>query len=275
MPSSIATICGYAVYFVLAAAGMGAHTQDKQTRYQTSPRTPSAGQRTFTTRCAGCHGLDGRGGERAPNIASNPQVKRLSDLQLQRVVANGRPDFGMPAFRLIGASQVKQVVEYLRTLQGGGGSATIPGDPKKGRLLFVAKAGCSSCHRVRDEGSFVGPDLSNYANGLPPREIRRAITNPDAGSAHSQLALARTRTGETFTGVIRNEDNFSLQIQTTDGTFHFLTKTDLESVKYQPQASMPTDYGERLNSQELDDLVSYLHSLNSVEDVPSTGEDQP
>jgi cytochrome c oxidase cbb3-type subunit III len=265
-----------ALWFVLLATSLQAQpTQDKQTEYQNSPRTPSAGQRTFSSRCAGCHGLDGRGGERAPNIVSNSQVQRLSDLQLQRIVANGRPDFGMPAFRLIGSLQVKHVVEYLRTLQGGGGAATIPGDPKKGRLLFIGKAACSSCHRVRDEGAFFGPDLSNYANGLPAKVIRRAITSPDLGPANGQLAVARIRSGETLTGVIRNEDNFSLQIQTTDGIFYFLMKTDLESLEYQPQASMPTDYGERLSAQELDDLVSYLHNLNTVEDVSSAGEDQP
>ena len=275
MPSSTATIPRYALFFVLVAAGLRAHTQDKQTEYQNSRRTPSAGQRTFTTRCAGCHGLDGRGGERAPNIASNPQVQRLSDLQLQRIVADGRPDFGMPAFRLIGPSEVKRVVEYLRTLQGAGGAATIPGDPQEGRLLFFGKAGCSSCHRVRDEGAFFGPDLSTYANGLPAKEIRRAITSPDPSSAHGQLAVARTRSGDIFTGAIRNEDNFSLQFQTTDGIFHFVVKADLESLEYQPPPSMPTDYGERLSPQQLDDLVSYLHSLKAVEDVPSTGEDQP
>ena len=274
MPSSITTRC-CALLLVLLATGLRAQTLDKYAEHQNSPRSPSLGQSAFASRCAGCHGLDGRGGERAPNIASNPQVQRLSDLQLQRIVTDGRPDFGMPAFRLIGLSQVKQVVEYLRTLQGGGGAATFAGDAKQGRLLFIGKAACSSCHRVRNEGAFVGPDLSSYANGLPAREIRRAITSPDPSSAHGQLAVARTRSGERITGAIRNEDNFSLQLQTTDGIFHFVMKADLESLEYQPQASMPTDYGERLSSQELDDLVSYLHSVKAVEDSPSTGQDQP
>lgn len=274
MPSSTPT--GWrALLLVLLATGLRAQTLDRQAQQQDSPRTESLGQRSFASRCAGCHGLDGRGGERAPNIVSNPQVERLSDLQLQRIVANGRPDFGMPAFRLIGPSEVKRVVEYLRTLQGAGGAATIPGDPKNGRLLFFGKAGCSSCHRVRNEGAFFGPDLSTYANGLPAKEVRRAITSPDPSSRHGQLAIARTRSGEKVTGAIRNEDNFSLQLQTTDGIFHFVMKAGLESLEYQPQASMPTDYGERLNPRELDDLVSYLHSLKVVEDVPSTGEDQP
>jgi cytochrome c oxidase cbb3-type subunit III len=266
MLPSASTICCCALVLVLLATGLRAQqTLDKHTEHQNSPRTPSLGQRAFASRCAGCHGLDGRGGERAPNIASNPQVQRLSDLQLQRIVANGRPDFGMPAFRLMGLSEVKRVVEYLRTLQGGDGAAPIRGDPTTGRLLFIGKAACSSCHRVRDEGAFFGPDLSSYANGLPAKEIRRAITGPDPSSARDPLAVARTRSGEKFTGAIRNEDNFSLQLQTADGIFHFVMKADLESLEYQSQATMPTDYGERLSPQELDDLVSYLHSLKAVE----------
>jgi cytochrome c oxidase cbb3-type subunit III len=276
MPSSIATIRRYALFFVVVAAGLYAQqTQDKQTDSPNSRRTPSVGQRIFTSRCASCHGLDGRGGERAPDISSNPQVQRLSDLRLRRIVADGRPDFGMPAFRLIGPSEIKRVVEYLRTLQGAGEAATIRGDPEEGRLLFFGKGGCSSCHRVRGEGAFFGPDLSTYANGLPAKEVRRGITNPDLSSSHGQLVVVRTRSGERVTGAIRNEDNFSLQLQTTDGIFHFVMKADLESLEHQPQAAMPTDYGERLNPQQLDNLVSYLHSLKSIEDVPSAGEDQP
>ncbi len=56
------------------------------------------GKQTFTSTCAGCHGLDGRGGERAPNIAENPKVLRFSDAQISLIIENGVPGTGMPAF---------------------------------------------------------------------------------------------------------------------------------------------------------------------------------
>ena len=57
---------------------------------------------------------------------------------------------------------------------------------------------------------------------------------------------------------IRNEDNFSIQLQSLDGTFHFLTKTDLERLDSGPQSLMPSDYGSTLSPSELNDLISYL-----------------
>jgi cytochrome c oxidase cbb3-type subunit 3 len=65
-------------------------------------------------------------------------------------------------------------------------------------------------------------------------------------------------------GRIRNEDNFSLQLQTEDGTFHFITKSDLEGLEYNSQPLMPSDYGSTLTTSELNDVVSYLMKVANV-----------
>ena len=70
--------------------------------------------------------------------------------------------------------------------------------------------------------------------------------------------LVTIRDGRQFTGIARNEDNFSLQLQSLDGTFHLLAKSDLQHLEYQPKSLMPSDYGSVLSASELDDLVSYL-----------------
>ena len=59
-------------------------------------------------------------------------------------------------------------------------------------------------------------------------------------------------------GVIRNEDNFSLQLQTLDGRFVFLDKRDISRLAVVPEGLMPSDYGSTLSPIELDNLVSYL-----------------
>jgi len=67
-----------------------------------------------------------------------------------------------------------------------------------------------------------------------------------------------TREGRQFTGMARNEDNFSLQLQSLDGTFHLFSKKDLEHFEYLPKSLMPSDYGSVLSATEVDDLMSYL-----------------
>ena len=45
------------------------------------------------------------------------------------------------------------------------------------------------------------------------------------------MVTATTTNGDSYQGIIRNEDNFSLQLQSEDGAFHFLSKADLKTVE--------------------------------------------
>jgi len=220
------------------------------------------GKQTFASTCANCHGLDGRGAERAPNIAENQKVQHLSDAQIAHIIENGIPGTSMPAFRSLETSDVKAVVTYLRTLQGTKQTLTLPGDPVRGETVFFGKAGCSGCHMAAGKGGFIASDLSAYARTHAVEQIRSAITIPaPGGDRQARLVTATTRSGEKYVGRIRNEDNFSLQLQTLDGTFHFVTKSELEGLEYNSQALMPSDYSSTLSPEELNDLVSYLMSV--------------
>ena len=220
---------------------------------------PQVGQQQFT-RCAGCHGLDGRGGEHAPNIATDPKVQALSHRDLLNIVRSGIPAAGMPGFASsLDDAQIRAVVSYLRILQGQGKAAFVTGDSEHGRLLFFGNAGCSGCHTIDGQGGFLGNDLSAYGSTHGPREIREAIVDPNKNldPLHGAVIVV-TRTGDKFTGILRNEDNFSLQMQTADGSFHFFDKADLARVEHSAQSLMPPNYESKLGSKNLDDLVSYL-----------------
>jgi cytochrome c oxidase cbb3-type subunit III len=224
------------------------------------------GKQTFAATCASCHGLDGRGGERAPNIAESPKVQRLSDAQIAHIIENGIPGSGMPAFHSLERSDIKAVVTYLRTLQGTKKPVKLPGDPARGETIFFGKAGCSGCHMVAGKGGFIASDLSGYARTHTVEQARSAITNPApsdnrSGERQARMVTAIIRGGEKYVGRIRNEDNFSLQLQTLDGTFHFVAKSDLEGLEYSSQTLMPSDYRSTLSPNELNDIVSYLMSV--------------
>ena len=217
------------------------------------------GRKTFESVCATCHGLDGRGGERGPDVATRAEVQQLSDGDTLRILQVGIPAAGMPAFGTLGVPKLQAVMAYLRILQGGSKVASIPGDPQRGKSLFFGKAGCANCHMINGSGGFFGADLSSYGSNASMEEIRSAIIDPNKDlDARSGTVLVTTREGLQFTGIARNEDNFSLQLQSLDGAFHLLAKSDLEHLEYQPKSLMPSDYGSVLSASELDDLVSYL-----------------
>jgi len=219
------------------------------------------GVQIFAARCASCHGLDGHGSERAPDIATRRDVRKSSDAALLRIVREGVPGTGMPAFRSLGNSKIQALVRHLRNLQGRGAISVLPGSPKAGKVLFFGKA-CSDCHMVNGTGGYVASDLSSYGRTQSAEEIRDVLTNPNKNlEQRTKTVVVTTLDGHTITGIARNEDNFSLQLQTMDGAFHSFEKSDLQSVEHRPESLMPADYGSRLSRQELDNLVGYLMSL--------------
>lgn len=229
------------------------------------PTAQASGNPIFSSTCAGCHGLDGRGGERAPGIAGNAQAEGLSDAQIFGIISNGISGAGMPAFRSLGDEQVRALVRYVRTLQGKVETRTLPvGDATHGKDLFYGKGECSACHMISGQGGFLGPDLSNYGAQASADTILGAIVNPDrVVSAGYRSGAATTRDGTRVAGAIRNEDNFSVQMVTADGSFHFFEKSDLQKMEYPREPLMPTNYRGRLSASELNDLVSYLMSTSA------------
>ena len=225
---------------------------------QAAAASVAAGKQTFETRCAGCHGLDGRGGERAPDIATNTKSQRRSDKDLSHIVERGLPENGMPSFNSLGRDGIANVVSYLRALQGGTGPSKLPGNADTGRTLFHSKAGCAQCHMVGGSGGFIAGDLSAWAGTRSTEEIRNAIIKPSVSNRRGGKMVVTTRDGRRYEGMPRNEDNFSIQLQTLDGEFHLFQKAELDSFAIQAEPLMPTDYGSTLTASELNDLVSFL-----------------
>jgi cytochrome c oxidase cbb3-type subunit 3 len=239
--------------------GQTALAQTSVARSKTATRPSNEGKAIFESACAGCHGLDGRGGERGPDIATRQPVVQLSDGQIQEILQGGRPAAGMPPFAALGATKLNAVLAYLRSLQGRGTTVVLPGDPQKGKALFFGNARCSECHMVGGMGGFLGRDLTFYGANLSPKEIHSNIVNPGESSGRSnKTAVITMRGSQTLSGVIRNEDNFSVQLQSFDGSFHLLKKSDVTKLGFLPDPIMPNDYGKTLSAAEIDDLVSYL-----------------
>src|SRR5919198_4978974 len=92
-----------------------------------TPATSIAGARIFSATCASCHGLDGRGGERAPDIATRRDVQKLTNAALERIIRDGVPGTGMPSFRSLGTVKIRSLVQHLRELQGRSRTARVPG----------------------------------------------------------------------------------------------------------------------------------------------------
>ena len=88
------------------------------------------GRQVFVSRCAGCHGSDGNGGELGPGIAT--RVPLRSDQDLSALLRQGLPAAGMPAFGNLTESESGDLVRFLRSLTPRAGSG-----PERAKVTLV------------------------------------------------------------------------------------------------------------------------------------------
>src|SRR5437667_12396748 len=82
-----------------------------------SPAAQSAepGRQVFVSRCAGCHGSDGTGGELGPAIAA--RVPSRTDEDLRSLFRQGLPAAGMPAFPSLTDTETGELSGCLRSVR--------------------------------------------------------------------------------------------------------------------------------------------------------------
>lgn len=272
MTWGIATKIGLLLIFI-AAVGTALCQNSNSQDPASNPNPDLRGKSLFELRCATCHGLDGLGGEHAPDIVRQAAVKSLSDRALLDLIHDGIPEAGMPGFPELGKGDGHAVSAYLRFLQGKSGGNSVAGNPDRGRDVFFGKSGCSTCH---SQGQSMSHELADFARDHEIDEIRGAIVKPPSGRTDAASAVARD--GRKFSGVIRNEDNASLQLQDADGRYYLLMKSSLVSLQRETGKLMPTDYSQRLSATELNDLVGYMlreAHASGPESVPAERQTEP
>jgi len=82
------------------------------------PETARGGAKVFHSRCAGCHGADGRGTAKGPDLM-DPLVQAQADGALFWKVSGGNSRAGMPAFSFLPEPQRWQLVLHLRERAAG------------------------------------------------------------------------------------------------------------------------------------------------------------
>ena len=177
------------------------------------------------------------------------------------MITKGIPGTAMTAFALNGR-EVWQLIAYLRAVNIGKAAAQAKGDAAKGEHVFES-SGCGRCHTNGKAGGFVGPDLSEIGSHRSLPQLESSILDPDSDVAPDYWSLrAKTKTGQTVTGIRLNEDMTSFQIREASGRLRSLLKTDLASYEIVRASPMPSSKG-KLSSGDLEDLIAYLASLRA------------
>lgn len=218
------------------------------------------GGQLYTANCTACHGPDGDG---VPgiNLGSGKFRRGTTDDEIVKIIIGGVPGTAMPPNNF-SEGQAGTIVAYLRSLAASPtGGPTIPGDVRRGRTLFEGKGQCLSCHSVGLAGGRAAPSLSEVGASRRAVELHRALVDPSADiRSDSRQVTAVTRDGTTISGRLLNQDTYTLQLLQSSGRLTLLDKSTLKEITILKESPMPS-YKDKLNTQELADVVAYLRTL--------------
>src|SRR5262249_19036533 len=132
------------------------------------------------------------------------------------------------------------------------------------KSVFEGKGQCSTCHRVQGQGSRLGPDLTEIGAVRRLSELQRSINGPGPDVSPSNRGFRGVaRDGTVITGRFLNQDSFSFQVLDSKERLVNLPKSTLREYQILTTSPMPS-YRDKLSSEELADLVSYLTSLKGT-----------
>lgn len=140
-----------------------------------------------------------------------------------------------------------------------------PRDRDSGRNLFHA-VGCAGCHRFAGEGSGVGPDLTSLGNKFGAADVLEAILEPSKVISDQFAGAVLTKTdGSTVFGRVaeREVDGqavYEVVTATAEASIVRVPKAEVKGVAPAKLSPMPAGLVDRLNEQELADLLAYLLS---------------
>jgi putative heme-binding domain-containing protein len=222
------------------------------------------GKRLFVANCAPCHGPDGDA-IAGVDFGYGKFRRASSDHDVLEIVKAGIPGTGMPGFsNELSEVEIRRLAAYLHYLAGAAQNRSAPGDAAHGKTIFEGTGGCLECHRVKDKGSRVGPDLTEIGSVRRLVELERSILEPDAEILpQNRFVRVVTRDDVTITGRLLNQDTFTVQLIDSKERLRSFERSNLKEYVFRDKSPMPSYQG-KLNPRELADLVSYLVSLKGA-----------
>ncbi|HMC90222.1 MAG TPA: HEAT repeat domain-containing protein, partial [Gemmataceae bacterium] len=155
------------------------------------------------------------------------------------------------------AADRQKIIESYRS------ALTLKADAATGKTVF--KRTCSTCHRLENVGTEVGPDLlsalrTKTRDGLlidifdPSREVDPRYIN----------YIVTTKAGRVFTGMIAAETASSITLRRAEKAEDTILRTQIEEIQATAKSLMPENLETQLNKQDSADLIAYLLAVRSA-----------
>jgi len=223
------------------------------------PAELEAGGRLYTANCTGCHGPEGDG-VGGINFSQGKFRRAATDDDLLRIISRGIPGTPMAPSGM-SESQIGQIVGYLRSMTAAGDTSIANGDVSRGKSIVEGKGQCLTCHAIGLNGLHAGPSLTDIGAQRRLVDLMRSLTDPGAEVRPENRSVRIVlKDGKTLSGRFLNQDTFTVQLIDATDELMSIDKSQIREFSLLTTSPMPS-FKDKLNTQELADVVSYLASL--------------
>ena len=149
------------------------------------------------------------------------------------------------------ADRAKVVANYASV-------STLKGDAQRGHNFFLQQ--CSICHRLKNEGKEVGPDLAMVSD-KPDDWLLTAILDPNAAvEPRYQALLLKLKNGTEISGVVADETANNLTLRLPGGAEFPVLRADIVEEKPTGRSLMPEGLETVLKPQDVADVIAWLRA---------------
>jgi quinoprotein glucose dehydrogenase len=139
----------------------------------------------------------------------------------------------------------------------------VGGDAERGWKIFAEKdeVECIRCHKARERGGEVGPDLNGIGSRQDRRYLLESIVAPDRQIAKGfETLVIASADGQVYTGIVKEDTPDQIRLITPEGKFVSVPKADIEEQR-RGASAMPQDLIKHLSKSEVRDLVEFLATV--------------
>jgi cytochrome c oxidase cbb3-type subunit III len=235
-----------------------------------APPDPAAverGQKLFAPTCGFCHAPDGTG-KSGPDLVADAMVIRDNGGDLiGRVIHEGRPGKGMPAFPDLSLAQIADISAFLHSQIRGaanrfayGFREVVTGNAQAGEAFFNGAGKCNTCHSVTG-------DLAGIASRYEPPDLQARLVYPGpsfpgaGGPPPKPTTVTVTLpSGDVVSGTLVTRNPFDVTVKDESGAFRTLPLDGAKVELHDPLAAHK-ELVDTITDTEMHDLLAYLETL--------------
>jgi cytochrome c oxidase cbb3-type subunit III len=231
------------------------------------PAAVERGQKLFAPTCGFCHGPDGTGKSGPDLVASALVIRDNGGDLIGRVVHDGRPGKGMPAFPSLTGPQIADISAFLHSQIRAAANRfaysfheVVTGNAQAGEAYFNGAGKCNTCHSVTG-------DLAGIANRFQPPDLQARLVYPGPSfpgfggpTTKPTLVTVTLPSGETISGTLISQDPFNIALKDDSGWYRSFPVAGAK-IEVRDPLEAHKELVNTITDTEMHDLLAYLETL--------------